>query len=106
MFNKLKTMIFGGKPDKERRRLARVGDVPKLGSHITKQRGVMKVTVAMQPDLWDWLVLLGWREIDLKTNRRAVTKLSETSFFELAKASMAEREEIHNRIIRQIKTGQ
>lgn len=34
MLDALKAMIFGGKPAKERRRLARAGKVPAVGTYI------------------------------------------------------------------------
>lgn len=95
MFNALKTMIFGGKPAKERRRLAAAKKPPLKDSYIVKQQIAIKVTEKMRPDLWDWFVLMGWREVNLETNRRKVRRLHDGTFAKLAEAKPAEREVIY-----------
>ena len=47
MLNKLKVMLFGGKPDHERRRIPRAGKVPAVGGHIARQQLVMQITGPM-----------------------------------------------------------
>lgn len=53
MFGALKTMIFGGKPAKERRRLVGVSKRPAINVYITKQQIAIKVTEPMTAELWD-----------------------------------------------------
>lgn len=100
MFNKLKVMIFGGMPDENRRRLARSGKVPALDSHIIKQQLVIKITEPMVQDLWDWLVLMGWREIDMKSNRRKVRRLGNDTFAKIAQADYSVREEAYRELLK------
>lgn len=100
MLNKLKVMIFGGKPDVERRRVPRAGSAPKNGAHISKNNMVIKVTDTISGDLWDWFVLMGWRETSMRNNRRKMTMLPQDSFFKIAKADLAEREVIYRELIK------
>ncbi|MGB4812953.1 MAG: hypothetical protein WBP13_10820 [Methylophilaceae bacterium] len=100
MLNKIKVMLFGGKPDEERRRIARAGKVPKMGAHITKGNLVFKITDSISTDLWDWFVLMGWREVSMRTNRRKLVMLPQSTYAEIAKASVAERELIYHKFIR------
>jgi hypothetical protein len=99
MFDALKTMIFGGKPTKERRRLARASKRPPIGAYITKQQIAIKVTESMTTELWDWLVLMGWREVDIKSNRRKIRRLHDETFSQLVAAKPVERESIYRVIL-------
>ncbi len=99
MFDALKTMIFGGKPAKERRRLARASKRPAIDAYITKQQIAIKVTEPMTAELWDWLVLMGWREVDIKSNRRKIRRLHDETFAQLVNAKPAEREAVYRAIL-------
>lgn len=99
MLNKLKVMLFGGKPDVERRRVARAGSAPKNGAHISKNNMVIKITDTISGDLWDWFVLMGWREVSMRSNRRKMTMLPRDTYFKIAKADLAEREVIYRQLI-------
>lgn len=99
MLNKLKVMLFGGKPEKERRRTPRAGSVPKVGAHIARQNLVIKVTDSMRGDLWDWFVLMGWREVSMRNNRRKVVMLPQNTYIQIASANVAERELVYKKIV-------
>jgi hypothetical protein len=99
MLNTLKVKLFGGKPSKERRRLARVGKLPIIGAYIAKQQIAIKVTEPMHSSLWEWLVLIGWREVDIKTNRRKIRRLHDDTFSKLARAQPLDREAVYKEIL-------
>jgi hypothetical protein len=99
MFVALKTMIFGGKPAKERRCLVRAGKRPAVNVYITKQQIAIKLTEPITAELWDWLVLMGWREVDIQSNRRKITRLHDETFSKLANARHDEREAIYRSIL-------
>lgn len=99
MFDALKAMIFGGKPAKERRRLARAGKVPAVGTYIAKQQTAIKVTERMPVELWDWFVLMGWREVDVKTNRRKIRRLHDETYANIAQAKPMDREAVYRTIM-------
>lgn len=100
MLNKLKVMLFGGKPDHERRRTPRAGKVPAVGGHIGRQQLVMQITGPMPRELWDWFVLMGWREVNMKTNRRQVKMLPKAAFANIANANIGERETVYRQAIK------
>lgn len=100
MLNKIKVMLFGGKPNVERRRVPRAGAAPKNGAHISKNNLVIKVTDSISTDLWDWFVLMGWREVSMRNNRRKMTMLPQDTYSKIAKADLAEREVIYRELIK------
>lgn len=99
MLNTLKVMMFGGKPSKERRRLARVGKLPAIGTYITKHQIAIKITESINSGLWEWFVLMGWREVDIKTNRRKIRRLHDDTFSRLARAEPIDREAVYREVL-------
>ena len=100
MLNKLKVMLFGGKPDHERRRTPRAGKVPAVGAHIGRQLLVMQITGPITRELWDWFVLMGWREVNMKTKQKKKKMLPKITFSSIAKAEISERETIYREAIK------
>jgi len=99
MFDALKILVFGGKPSKERRRLPRAGKPPAINAYIAKQQTTMKITAPVNQELWDWLVLMGWREFEIKSNRRKIRRLDDRVFSKLAQADQQDREAIYREIL-------
>ncbi|BCM24628.1 hypothetical protein [Methyloradius palustris] len=99
MFDALKTLVFGGKPAKERRHMPRVGKPPAINAYIAKQQTAMKITAPVTQELWDWLILMGWREIEIKSNRRKIRRLDDRVFSKLAQANQQDREAIYREIL-------
>jgi len=60
---------------------------------------VMKVSGPVQQDLWDWLVLMGWREASATPERRRYRRLPETAISSLIQADRAEREAVYRDLI-------
>ncbi len=56
---------------------------------------MMKVTQPLQQDLWDWLVLMGWREAKVRPDRRRYKRLPDTAIERLVSADRADREEVY-----------
>ncbi len=52
------------------RQLPPAGHMPRVGSYIARDDVRVQVTTEMNDELWQWLAALGWREIDLGTDRR------------------------------------
>ncbi|WP_156924545.1 hypothetical protein [Derxia gummosa] len=52
------------------RSLPPAGAMPAHGAHIARADVRIRVTAEMTPDLWEWLTVRGWREIDLSSDRR------------------------------------
>lgn len=100
MLNKLKVMLFGGKPSVERRRVSSAGRAPKVGAYIAKKDLVIKITDTITTEMWEWFVLMGWREISMRTNRRKLVVLPQNAYAKLAKAGVAERELIYNQMMK------
>lgn len=89
------TLFRRGRPTKERRRLPSAGACPGVGSTICRRHMMMKVTQPLQQDLWDWLVLMGWREAKVRPDRRRYKRLPDTAIERLVSADRADREEVY-----------
>jgi len=93
-------MLFGGKPSVERRRVSAAGKAPKIGAYVAKKDLVIKITDSITTEMWEWFVLMGWREISMRTNRRKLVVLPQNAYAKLAKANSAERELIYNQMMK------
>ncbi|WP_085316983.1 hypothetical protein [Derxia lacustris] len=52
------------------RALPQPGAMPGHGAHIARADVRVRVTAEMNEELWAWLTARGWREIDLRSDRR------------------------------------
>lgn len=92
----------GGKPTRERRRLAPAGRCPSIGASLVRRNVAMKVTQSPTPEFWNWLVLAGWREVRMSKNRRKYSTAPTGAFAKLAKAATQEREALSEKILSQV----
>ena len=63
----------------------------------------MKVTHPVPRELWDWLVLSGWRNVPVKNDRRSYQWLPDAALKELLDADPAQRNQAHARVLAQSK---
>ncbi|MFP5446224.1 MAG: hypothetical protein ACLGIY_22015, partial [Betaproteobacteria bacterium] len=61
----------------------------------------MAVTHPLPRELWDWLVLSGWRNLPVKNDRRKGLRLPEGALKELIDTPSQERNQAHSRILEQ-----
>jgi hypothetical protein len=95
----MQTLFRRGKPAKERRRMLAAGRCPDVGKKIFRRDMVMTVTDPLQQDLWDWLVLMGWRESTARTERRQYRCLPESAIKTLIRTDRADREGVYRELI-------
>lgn len=100
MLRRLKNFLLGGKPEKERRRLPPPGELPMAGRYIAMQNLLMRISEPIPSELWDWLVLMNWRETRMANNKRRYFRLPDDTISKLAQASQMELEAIYQDIIR------
>jgi len=81
------------------RRPAPVGQLPPVGALIMRGPVKMLVTHPLPAELWDWLVLSGWRNMPVKDDRRKGMQLPEGALKALIDADPAERNQVHARIL-------
>lgn len=86
---------------RQTRRPAPVGRVPAVGADI--QRGTLKMAVTHQisEELWDWLVLSGWRNLPVETDRRRGMRLPGEALKTLVDADPQERNQVYARLLEQ-----
>ena len=81
------------------RRPAPVGSLPPVGALIMRGPVKMLVTHPLPAELWDCLVLSGWRNMPVKEDRRKGMQLPEGALKALIDADPAERNQVHARIL-------
>jgi hypothetical protein len=72
---------------------------PKSGSFIVRADAQMLVTPELSEELWEWLVLQGWRVNSFSQDRRQYAEWPANSIAILAKAPAGERENLYRRLM-------
>lgn len=81
-----------------------VGPLPAVGTTIVRQDVKMHVTLPLPRELWDWLVLSGWRNLPVKNDRRKGLLLPESALQTLLQTPPQERNRVHERLLEQVQT--
>ncbi len=89
-----------------KRRLPPVGRAPKVGAYLVSGDMKMHVTRPVSRDLWDWMVLSGWRNVPVANDRRQMRDLPEDTFSKLLESVPAERDALLARIMRSAKQSE
>jgi hypothetical protein len=84
---------------RQKRRAPPVGPIPAVGSSIIRGQVKMAVTHPISPDMWNWLVLSGWRSIPVKNDRRKCMALPKSALKELISADIQERDATHAHLL-------
>lgn len=77
-----------------KRRAPPITSLPQVGASIVRHGYKIKLTQPCRPDLWDWLLLSGWRATPVVHDRRAYILLPEDTIIRLNPATQEEREQI------------
>ena len=75
--------------------------LPPVGATIIRGQVRMAITQPVPRELWDWLVLSGWRNLPVKKDRRQGLTVPEGALQELIDADPQERNRAHARILEQ-----
>ena len=86
---------------RQQRKPAPVGHLPQVGATILRGQVKMTVSQPVPRELWDWLVLSGWRNMPVKNDRRKGLVTPEGALKELIDADPQERNRAHSRILEQ-----
>lgn len=86
---------------RQKRRPAPVGPLPAVGAFIVRGEIKMPVTHPVPRELWDWLVLSGWRNLPVKNDRRKGMRVPDGALKALIDADPAGRNLAHSRILEQ-----
>lgn len=86
---------------RQKRRPPPVGPLPPVGTIIIRGPVKMAITQPVSRELWEWLVLSGWRTLPVKKDRRQGLMAPEGALQELIDADPQERNRAHARILEQ-----
>ena len=84
---------------RQKRRAPPIGAIPSVGASIIRGQVKMSVTHPIEPDLWNWLVLSGWRSVPVKQDRRKCMALPKSALKELMSADIQERDATHAHLL-------
>jgi hypothetical protein len=87
-----------------KRKALPTSEKPDVGSVIVRRGLRIKVTESIDPELWDWMLLVGWRANNFRKDRRHYTDLPNDTLSKLKAAGASEREIFHSRLLRSVKT--
>lgn len=72
---------------------------PKIGGAIICDGVRMRITAPVTQELWEWMVLSGWRHIPVANDRRATVELPEDALAQLVRAAPSERNSVQARLL-------
>ncbi|KAF7597995.1 MAG: hypothetical protein CGU28_15420 [Candidatus Dactylopiibacterium carminicum] len=75
-----------------KRRAHPVTPPPRAGESIVRQGFKIPVSHPMRAELWDWLLLSGWRVVPVRHDRRSSISLPDDALRQLELADAADRE--------------
>ena len=78
-----------------------MGSLPPVGALILRGPVKMLVTHPLPAELWDWLVLSGWRNLPVKDDRRKGLLAPTDALKTLLEADPQQRNHAHDRILEQ-----
>ena len=86
---------------RQNRRPAPVGSRPPVGAIIIRGPVKMSITQEVPRELWDWLVLSGWRNLPVKDDQRKGLLAPTDALKTLLEADPQQRNHAHDRILEQ-----
>ena len=86
---------------RQQRRAPPAGPVPPEGAFIIRKDVKMAVNQTIPRDLWNWMVLSGWRTIPVKIDRRKSREVPASALMQLISAHPTERDAVHARVLTQ-----
>lgn len=84
---------------RQQRKSPPVGQLPAVGAVIIRGQVKMHIDQPMPRELWDWLVLSGWRNLPVKNDRRKGLVAPAGALQELIGADPQQRNRAHSRIL-------
>lgn len=84
---------------RQNRRAPSAKGAPKVGSAIILDGVTMQITDPIPRELWEWMVLSGWRNVPVANDRRATTQLAPETLAQLIRTPAAERNGVHTTLL-------
>jgi hypothetical protein len=84
---------------RQQRRHPPSGPVPSVGTQIIRANVRATITQDISRDLWNWMLLSGWRAVPVKNDRRQCHDLPPGALDALIAAPPSERDMAHRRML-------
>lgn len=81
-----------------------ISERPDIGKTIIRSGIKLVVSEPISNELWDWMLLVGWRVNNFKNDRRDYIELPEGTLRQLKEAGSDNRETVHRKLLRSINT--
>jgi hypothetical protein len=96
MINFLRTLLG----IRKKRQPLPISPRPPLGATIVRRSVKMTVTEPLNEEVWDWMLLSGWRVSAVRNDRRKSVDLPSEALKRLLAAEPDKRAEVHARLLR------
>ena len=73
---------------------------PGVGSKIVRNDVLLEIQQPLNSELWDWMLLSGWRVNTVQHDRRKYTKLPHTALDQLIRAGTEKRGAVHSALLK------
>ena len=84
---------------RKKRKALPTSSVPQIGGTIIRNNVKVKVSQPIDPELWEWMQLSGWRVNKVKNDRRKYLGLPKDALAQLAAVSPESRAQIHTSLL-------
>lgn len=84
---------------RKRRKALPMTPTPQIGATIVRNGVKLKVTKSCDPELWEWLLLSGWRVNPVRNDRRTYVSLPKDALSQLHAAGIEKREMVHEKLL-------
>jgi len=84
---------------RKERQLPPITAKPQVGGSIVKDRLRIRLNYPISNDQWTWLVDMGWRTVNTRTDRRSYTLVSDQYVRRILEADEELRYQLHQRLI-------
>ena len=89
---------------RQQRRSLPVTMAPKIGASIVRDGVKIKLAQSCDDEVWEWLVLCGWRVCSVRNDRRHYVQLPLDAITRLKAASVSERDSVMEELLHSART--
>ncbi len=79
---------------------------PKIGASIVRDGVKIKLAQSCDDEVWEWLVLCGWRVCSVRNDRRHYVQLPMDAITRLKAASVSERDSVMEELLQAARSRQ
>ena len=87
---------------RKKRKALPATESPQIGATIVRRNVKIKVSQPCDPELWDWMLLSGWRVNPVRNDRRVCVSLPRDAIDQLNAAGVGKWARVHDRLLKSV----